>query len=268
LKTIVYIQDYQLKSLIEDLVSGSPTKLIVPRKTGVTLTEIVSADDLASAKFSAELPQMQILPLGDFQTNCYILSLPSGECLVIDPGLDPEPLLELLENSNLKPMAVLLTHAHLDHISGCNALKAKYEMPIYLNPEDRFLYDGVVDFGRVYGLNLEPAPRITKELRHGQQIKFGTAAVEVIGTPGHSPGSVCLRFVRDSACDLLICGDTLFQGSYGRTDLPGGSTSTLYHSITSRIFNLPEDTQIFPGHGPATTVGGEMRSNPILEFGR
>jgi hydroxyacylglutathione hydrolase len=230
----------------------------------VNLTEPNSGTDSALKKFSAELPEMQILSLGPFQTNCYILSLPSGDCLVIDPGMDPWPALEYLEQKQLQPRAILLTHGHLDHISGCRALEAEYNCPLFIHPADRFLYDALSEHARAYGYEIEPAPEKTEDLSDGQRISFGQAELEVICTPGHSPGSVCYRLALQGAADLLICGDTIFQGSHGRTDLPGGNLSVLYHSIISRVFSLSGDTRIFPGHGPETTVADEKDTNPIL----
>jgi hydroxyacylglutathione hydrolase len=187
-----------------------------------------------------------------------------SSCLVIDPGMDPAPLLQLLDKRQLKVMGILLTHGHLDHIAGCNALEKRDSCPIYLHPEDRFLYNGLVDFASFYGFDLEPAPQQTLPLSDGQKLSLAGLEVDVIATPGHSPGGVCF-LLKDSQGDQHVySGDTIFRGSYGRTDLPGGDILTLQASIRDRLFQMDPSTFLYPGHGPSCQVRDEQTTNPIL----
>lgn len=183
--------------------------------------------------------------------------------MVIDPGMEPGPLLDLLEKRKLRVERILLTHAHLDHIAGCTALHKAYGCPIHLHPGDRFLYDGLQDFGRMYGFPLDAAPALTEDLAEGQCLPLGDGELAVLETPGHSPGGVCFHARMVGEADLLFCGDTLFVDSYGRTDLPGGDETILRRSIVERLFRLDPQTRFLPGHGPEGTIGYEALHNPI-----
>ncbi len=210
---------------------------------------------------------MRCITLGPFETNCYLLHDPGGEdCLVIDPGLEPEPLIETIASSGLKLRSVLLTHGHVDHIAGCAALVEGTQAPVRIHTGDLFLYRGLVEHARMFGFRLEPAPEPAAALEGGELVRFGGGELQVIHTPGHSPGGVCLRLRTDGEADRVFCGDTIFRDSFGRTDLPGGSIEQLVHSITALLFRMPAETVLFPGHGPASTVEREARSNMILGF--
>jgi len=206
---------------------------------------------------------IRALPLGPFATNAWILAPPAGPVTVVDPGMEPEPLLTALEELGRPVDRVLLTHGHLDHVAGCAALRARYGCPIHLHPEDFFLYHSLVDHGAWYGFQLEEAPRDVKALRHGEAFPLGDGEVVALATPGHSPGSVCF-FLASEEGSHLVCGDTLFAGAYGRTDLPGGSFRRLKDSVTREIFTLDGATRLLPGHGPATTVARERSGNPLV----
>ena len=206
------------------------------------------------------------LSLGAFETNCWLLALrASGSCIVVDPGLDPEPLLELITDEGLQPRMVLLTHAHLDHIGGCGALVRRFGVPIYLNPAERDLYEHLVPIAAMYGLEVEAAPPLSGELLEGQWVPFGSAGLRVFETPGHSPGGICLGW-REGERLSVFCGDLIFRSSFGRTDLPGGDSAVLKRSILERLFTLPDDTVLLPGHGERTTIGEERADNPINDW--
>jgi hydroxyacylglutathione hydrolase len=208
--------------------------------------------------------QVEALPLGPFETNAWLLTPADGPVTVVDPGMDAQPLLDRLEERGRAVGRILLTHGHLDHIAGCAELVRRYGCPVHLHPEDLFLYRSLTDHGAWYGFRLEAAPEPVTPLTDGQFLPLGGAELEVLATPGHSPGGVCFRF-QTTGGPALLCGDTLFAGAYGRTDLPGGSFARLKASVTRRILSLPPETRLLPGHGPESTVGAERAHNPILD---
>ncbi len=206
--------------------------------------------------------KVEALPLGPFETNAWLLIPERGDLWVVDPGMDPEPLLERLEALGRPLAGILLTHGHLDHAAGCAALVRRHGCPVYAHPADRFLLDGLVEQGAWYGFQLEPVPDGIQPLADGGRLPLGAGELEILHTPGHSPGGLCFRLECDTP--LVVCGDTLFAGSFGRVDLPGGNAAALKRSIVLRLFTLPDETVLLPGHGETTTVGRERRGNPIL----
>ena len=201
-----------------------------------------------------------------FEKNGYLVSCErTREAVLIDPGEEVRDLLAAVEKQALIVKAILLTHAHFDHVLGVADAKAALAAPIWLHPDDRFLYDGLVEQGRLFGVSLRPAPPVDAFYRPSEALHFGDYQVDVLPTPGHSPGGVCLA-IGAAASDRreLFVGDTLFAGSIGRTDLPGGHLPTLLASIQSVLFGFPDDTPVHAGHGPSTTIGIERRSNPFL----
>ncbi|MFA7332557.1 MAG: MBL fold metallo-hydrolase [Candidatus Delongbacteria bacterium] len=206
--------------------------------------------------------QVEALPLGPFETNAWLLSPASGGVVVVDPGMEAGELLERLEERGRPLERILLTHGHLDHAAGCALLVRRYGCPVHAHPADHFLVRSLVDQGAWYGYQLEAVPEPLEPLHDGQRLALGAGELEVLHTPGHSPGGVCFRFLTAEG-PRLICGDTLFEGTYGRTDLPGGSLAQLVRSVRERIFPLPDDTLLLPGHGSTSTVAQERRSNPI-----
>jgi glyoxylase-like metal-dependent hydrolase (beta-lactamase superfamily II) len=185
--------------------------------------------------------------------------------IVIDPGDDVEQQLAIVRREAVTVTMILLTHAHLDHVTGVAAAKAALAVDVWLHRDDLFLYEGAVQQGRMFGLDVQPQPAIDRFYAEGESLTFGDYVVDIRHTPGHCPGGVCLAIGRagDQGRELFV-GDTLFAGSIGRTDLPGGDLDTLLSSIRNELFVYPEATVVHSGHGPDTTIGEERRTNPFL----
>ncbi len=201
--------------------------------------------------------------LGPFQSNCTLLACPTTrQAVLVDPGDDAPRLLAELAARDLTLVRILLTHGHLDHVCGVEGLRAASGASVGLHRSDRQLYDRVAVQAMAFGLQAEQPGPPDEELVHGQRIEFGAGhEIVVIHTPGHSPGGVCFHL---PGAALAVVGDTLFQGSIGRTDLWGGDYDTLLSSIRERLLVLPAETRIICGHGPDSTIGREARSNPFL----
>jgi hydroxyacylglutathione hydrolase len=209
--------------------------------------------------------RLDSFPAPPFHENAYLVSCPdTGEAVVVDPGDGADVLVEAVRQSGVAPRAILLTHAHLDHISGVDVVKALYDVPVYLHPADRFLYDAVVEQGRFFGLEVRRQPPVDADLGAGLTLPVGRLTLRVHETPGHSPGGVVFEVGLTDGGIRLLAGDTLFAGSIGRTDLPGGDYSTLVTSIRTVLLDFADDVPVFPGHGEATTIGRERRENPFL----
>jgi glyoxylase-like metal-dependent hydrolase (beta-lactamase superfamily II) len=203
----------------------------------------------------------QLVIVGPLETNCYLFFCPeTKQCAIIDPGAEAEKIFEAISFLSLKPVIILNTHGHVDHTGANLDLKERYQIPIALHPGDLPLLEEYfqLEFGLMLGAR--PAPNPDRLLTDGEKISVGRSVLQVIHSPGHSPGSVC--FYTDH---LLFAGDTLFSGGVGRTDLPGGSWKDLAHSLKARVMTLPDETVVLPGHGPKTTIGEERESNPYLE---
>ncbi|MBK5097133.1 MAG: MBL fold metallo-hydrolase [Gemmatimonadetes bacterium] len=201
------------------------------------------------------------LPVGAFQANCHLLRSrgPDGAVLVIDPGAEPERIASALDAWGVVPAAILLTHAHLDHVTAVGGLVERYSCPVYLHPADLELYRAAPQQALMFGLQVEPQPLPDRTLSDRQLLKFGTIQLQVRHAPGHSPGGVVFE-----GHGTAFVGDCVFAGSIGRTDLPGGDTETLLTSIREQILTLPGQTVLHSGHGPSTTVEREAGSNPFL----
>lgn len=201
-----------------------------------------------------------------FAKNAYVLGCQrTREAVVIDPGDEVAQVVAAVAARGLQVRYILLTHSHLDHISGCNQAKAAFGAPLVLHRDDLFLYDRVVQQGIAFGHRVEPQPPIDLWFDPGVTFTFGDYQVLVHHTPGHSPGQVCLQVgpVGTKGTDLFV-GDTLFAGSVGRTDLPGGDHATLLRSIHDVLLPLGDECVVHPGHGPTTTIGEERLTNPFL----
>ena len=201
-----------------------------------------------------------------FMKNGYVVGCEETlEGIVIDPGDDVDLLLDAVKAHRLAIRYILLTHAHLDHVTGVARAKQALGAPVGLHRDDDFLYTAVVQQGIAFGFHVDPQPPIDFFYDGAGPWRFGKYAAWVHHTPGHCPGGVCLAVGRDDAPGrTLFVGDTLFAGSIGRTDLPGGDLPTLLRSIREVLFSFPDDTVVLSGHGESTTIGREKRSNPFL----
>ena len=187
------------------------------------------------------------------------------EGVIIDPGDDVDQLLEAATRHRLAIKTILLTHAHLDHVTGVAKAKKVLNVPIWLHKDDNFLYEQVVQQGLMFGLRVDPQPPVDHFYEGEGPLRFGRYTVRVRHTPGHCPGGVCLAVSREGEQKaMLFVGDTLFAGSIGRTDLPGGNLETLLRSIREVLFSYPDDTVVWSGHGKPTTIGHERLTNPFL----
>ena len=200
------------------------------------------------------------IPNGVFAENCYlVIDEASAECAVVDPGEEAGLILHKIEQEGVRATGIWVTHAHLDHVMGVARVRAATGAPVWLHPADRPLYDRVSQQAVAFGLRAEQPPPPDSSWSHGDVARVGRLTFSVRHTPGHSPGSVAL--VGEG---VVFSGDVLFQGSIGRTDLPGGDFGTLIGSIERELLVLPDATIVYSGHGPQTTIGAERRSNPFL----
>jgi hydroxyacylglutathione hydrolase len=203
--------------------------------------------------------------VGPFMKNGFVLGCEkTREGVVIDPGDEVDLLVDAVSRHGLSIRYILLTHAHLDHISGVGRAKQALGAPVGLHRDDDFLYRGVVEQGLAFGFAVDPQPPVDFYYDTPGPWRFGDYAVHVSHTPGHCPGGVCLVVGREGEPVTLFVGDTLFAGGIGRTDLPGGDMNTLLSSIREVLFKFPDETVVHSGHGPSTTIGREKRTNPYL----
>ena len=204
----------------------------------------------------------EILPVGPLQCNCSIVGDESShEAIVIDPGDDIEDVLAALGKHHLKVKQIVITHAHIDHVGGAMKLRAATGAPILLNQNDYALLKMLDVQASWLGMDDPGKVEIDRSVGQADKLSAGSLSAEVISTPGHTEGSICLYFPLEKK---LIAGDTLFAGSIGRTDLPGGSFQKIMRSLHEKILALPDDTVVVPGHGPQTSIGEERESNPFL----
>ena len=205
---------------------------------------------------------VETIPVGPLQCNCTILGdLVSRKAIVVDPGGDSEILLERLVDMNLQVERIIHTHAHLDHFLASGKMKEATGAKLALHREDLFLWDMLEDQCRMFGIPFEPPPPPDQWLENEEEIDLNDLQGKGLHTPGHTPGSMCFLFESQK---LLIAGDTLFQGSVGRTDLWGGDFKEIEKSIQEKLYTLDEETSVIAGHGESTSIGHEMRANSFV----
>jgi len=204
----------------------------------------------------------ETLVVGSLGVNCLVIDCGNGEGVVVDPGAEPGRILSAVAKLNLKPVYVINTHGHFDHVGGNRDVIAATGAKLLIHQSDAPQLQRAAEVGKMYGLATENSPPPDQFLEDGMTITAGTTSIRVIHTPGHTPGG-CSLYLADRK--LVITGDTLFADSIGRTDLPGGDHATLIKAIRTGLLTLPDDTVVIPGHGPATTIGGEKRNNPYLQ---
>lgn len=203
------------------------------------------------------------LPLGPLQTNCYILTCTdTKDAIVIDPSWDGAKILATVNAQGWRLAGIFLTHAHFDHVGGLAELVTASNAPVGAHPDAWPMLKQAPASGALWGIHIDPVPVPDVSLEDGQQITVGNLQGQVLFTPGHAPGHVCFYFPSEH---LLFSGDALFQGSIGRTDLPGGDLDLLLSGIRRHLLVLPDETVVLSGHGPATTIGDERRMNPFLD---
>ena len=200
-----------------------------------------------------------------FSENTYIIYLETGEAAIIDPGCsdaaENRKLADFIKSNALKPILLLNTHAHIDHVLGNDFVHREYGLLPQLHHDDLQLLEALVYSATFYGVNATASPKPEVFLKDGDIVKLGNAELKVLFAPGHSPGSVCFYSAEDK---IVWGGDVLFRGSIGRTDLPGGDFDTLANSIHTKLFTLPDDVTVYSGHGEATTIGYEKKHNPFV----
>ena len=205
----------------------------------------------------------KVFPVGPLQCNCSIIGdEQTREAMVIDPGDQIEDILKILKTENLTLKQIVVTHAHIDHVGGAMKLKVATGAPILMNQKDEALLKMLDMQATWIGMKPPGTVQVDEAVGEGRILKVGNLSSTVIHTPGHTEGSICLYFPEQKT---LIAGDTLFAGSIGRTDLPGGSYEKIIRSLHNQLMQLPDETQVVPGHGPATSIGEERETNPFLQ---
>lgn len=201
-------------------------------------------------------------PLGE---NSYVLSDETGECVFVDPGFyyeeEHEEIDDYISDNKLKPVNITNTHCHFDHVMGVEFVRKKYKIPFHAHNDDAFLITRAENQAIIFGFKMKPISPIDKFVTENDRVKFGNTALKIIHVPGHSPGHLVFYSAEEN---FLIAGDVIFYGSIGRTDLPGGNYQTLISGIKEKLFVLPDDTIVYSGHGPETTIGFEKENNPFL----
>ncbi|MBR8535986.1 MBL fold metallo-hydrolase [Carboxylicivirga sediminis] len=209
---------------------------------------------------------VDIIPINPWQENTYILSDETKECVIIDPGClsaeERDAVARFIEQKGYQPVRLLQTHMHLDHVFGSKFIADKYNLKLEAHKDDEFWGEQTVEYAANFGMELDAnPPAIGNYLNEGDKVTFGSSSLEVIHVPGHSPGGIVFYSKEDK---IAIVGDVLFRESIGRADLPGGDFETLVSNIKNKLLVLDDEVKVYPGHGPASTIGHERTSNPFL----
>lgn len=216
-------------------------------------------------RYTSRVLLRETFPAGPFACNCTILACAdTKDAVIIDPGGELAKIAEIVAHYDLSVRSILHTHAHLDHIYGTREVKQAHGGEICLHRGDTFLYDGFAMQAQMFGWKVQPTSPVERWIEHGDTIELGKRVLDVIHTPGHTPGSVCFEIHDPDMGRLMFAGDTLFRRSIGRTDLPGGDGAQLASSIRERLYTRDLDTLVITGHGPTTTLGDEARANPFV----
>ncbi len=209
-----------------------------------------------------EIKKFAVNPL---QENTLLISDETGECVFVDPGfyfpVEHDEIKNYISENNLKPVMIANTHCHFDHIMGVEFIRQEYNIPFVAHPDDAFWVKKAIDQGKMFGFDMKPVNPPDSFFSENEKLKFGNTEFDIIHVPGHSPGHVVFYSEKEK---ILIGGDVLFHGSIGRSDLPGGDQATLISGIKEKLFKLPDETKVYCGHGPETTLGFEKESNPFL----
>lgn len=209
--------------------------------------------------------QIERFTFNPFQENTYILYDASSDCVIIDPGCydagEEQELVDFIHANDLNPVKVVNTHCHIDHVFGNAFCVRNFKIPLWFHKKEIPVLESGDKTAMMYALRYHTSPEADNFLQEGQKLKWGKSEMDIVFTPGHSPGSVCFIGRKEK---MVIGGDVLFQMSIGRTDLPGGDHQTLLDSIRRELFTLPDDFTVHPGHGPSTTIGFEKEHNPFL----
>ncbi|MCF8303302.1 MAG: MBL fold metallo-hydrolase [Bacteroidales bacterium] len=212
------------------------------------------------------MSEIQKFTFNDFQVNTYLIYDDNHECIIIDPGCfsgdEQHELVEFIDKKQLKPVRLINTHSHIDHILGNDFIRRKYGLYPEAHQGAQVFYDQAGEYAMMFGVDITHVPHPREYIKEGQEIQFGNTAFQAIHTPGHAEGSICLINNQEK---YVIVGDVLFNGGIGRTDLPTGDYQILISNVEEKLFTLDDDFIVYPGHGPDTTIGDEKRSNPFFQ---
>jgi len=204
--------------------------------------------------------KIETFPVSSFGMNCYLVADPeSGEAIYIDPGAETDLLIDNIAKMDLDLKFIINTHCHVDHVAEASRVINHFKVPFYIHQDDLPLLDNLKEQGSFFGLDVQETPKITDFVNDGDSFDFGNLTASILHTPGHSPGGISIKI--DNS---VFVGDCLFMDSIGRTDLPGGNYDQLISSINEKLLTLDDTTVVYPGHGPATTIGREREKNPFL----
>jgi Zn-dependent hydrolases, including glyoxylases len=213
------------------------------------------------------MAKIKVFYVNDLRECCYIIYDETSECVIVDPGMQTNDecrrIEKFIDENNLKPVKLLCTHGHFDHIMGNDFVVKKWNIPTYINVNDKKLLENAEKYFDMFGYKIPQPPTNTIDLNDNDEVKFGNTILKVITSPGHTKGGVCFYCDKDN---FILTGDSLFAGSIGRTDLPGGDYDELMESLLDKVVRVDKDARVLPGHGPETTIINELQNNPFLRY--